>query len=497
MGVVLKQSFWTSAFSYLGVIIGYLNTLLILPAFFTPGQIGLYNQIQSAALLLVPLVTLGMGSSAIRFYPKLFKQKSSIPAFMGFLLLGAVIGILVSSVLLVLFSGPILSIYESKTPEIKEFYWVIIAILAGLSLSTVFESISKARLKIIVPNLSKDVLFRLLKMLFLIMFGYNLISFKTSINSLVVSVFIMLLTIIIYTFSLGGLKFSFKFETLSSELKNEIKNYAFYAVLGSLGNVMVMNVDIQMVAAMMGNEATGIYATAFYIGVVIDMPRRAISQISAPIISQSFKENDMVKIGDIYKKLGLNQLIIGVLLFIGIIVNLDSIYQLIPNNERFLSGLSVVYFIGLSRLTDMGFSINGEIILMSKHYRFNVICVVLLAILTVILNIFFIPAYGITGAAIATSISILLFNLVKFLFVRIKLQISPFSWSQLMVLIVGLVITFLSTISPKFENPLLDILIRSTLVTIIYIGLLLLFRISDELQNIFSQLSDKYFKTKN
>ncbi len=497
MGIVLRQSFWASAFSYLGVIIGYVNTLVILPAYYTPNQIGLYNQIQSAALLLVPLVTLGMGSSAVKYYPKLFKQKSVIPPFLGFLLIGTLTGIVVFTSLFWILSGPIISIYQDKAPEFGQYYWVVLALVAGFSLSTYFESIAKAQLKIIFPNFCKDVLLRLSKMIFLLLFGFSIISFEFSIQSLAISVLILFAATGTYAVFLKNSRFSIRLKQLPLETRTEIQSYSFYAILGSLGNVMIMNVDIQMVSAMLGNNATGIYAMAFYIGVVIDLPRRAISQIIAPLISQAFKENDYNKVSKLYKQLGLNQLILGVFLAIGIIVNIDSIYQLIPNSEKFISGIQVVYFIGLSRLLDMTFSTNGEIILMSKYFRFNVISVVILAILTVILNIVFIPEFGIIGAAMATTLSILIFNIIKFIFVRIKLKMSPFSVGQLIVIVVGSCIVLVNFYTPKFHNVLLDILIRSTVVSILYIGLLLLLRVSDEMQNIFNQLINKYLKKNN
>ncbi|MCR9253053.1 MAG: polysaccharide biosynthesis C-terminal domain-containing protein [bacterium] len=497
MGVVLRQSFWTSAFSYIGVIVGYLNTLLILPAYYTPDQIGLYNQIQSAALLLVPLVSLGMGSSAVRFYPKIFSEKKIVPPFLGSLLIGTLIGIVVFSIILFLLSGPIISIYQEKAPEFQQYFWVVLALLAGFTLSNFFELVSKSQLKIVFPNFCRDVLLRLTKMGFLLLFGFNLISFEFSIYSLVISVVILAIATITYTLYLKDTKFSFQTNKLPRDIKSEIQNYSFYAILGSLGNVMIMNVDIQMVSAMMGNNATGIYSMAFYIGVVIDLPRRAISQIASPLLSQAFKENNYDKIANLYKKLGLNQLALGIFLSIGIVVNIDSIYQLIPNNEKFISGIQVVYFIGLSRLIDMAFSTNGEIIQMSKYYRFNVVSVVILAVLTVVLNIILIPIYGITGAALATSMSILIFNIAKFIFVKFKLGLSPFSVGQLTIIALGTAIVLLNTLTAKFDNPILDILIRSTVVTILYIGLLLLLRVSDEMQNIFNQLINKYLKKKN
>ena len=55
MGVFLKQSFWTSVIIYLGVIIGFINSLILFPKYLSTEEIGLLRQIISAATLLLPL----------------------------------------------------------------------------------------------------------------------------------------------------------------------------------------------------------------------------------------------------------------------------------------------------------------------------------------------------------------------------------------------------------------------------------------------------------
>ena len=46
-----------------------------------------------------------------------------------------------------------------------------------------------------------------------------------------------------------------------------------------------------MVTGMLGLTETAIYTTAFYIAVLIELPKRAIAQIGMPVISRAFKEN--------------------------------------------------------------------------------------------------------------------------------------------------------------------------------------------------------------
>ena len=96
----------------------------------------------------------------------------------------------------------------------------------------------------------------------------------------------------------------------------------------------------------------------------------------------------------------------------------------------------VVLFISLAQLFNMLTGVNGKIIINSKYYKFDLYFNFFLLLITLLTNFIFIPTSspltgigisGINGAAFATSLSVLLFNIVKLIFIYIKLGIHPFS----------------------------------------------------------------------
>ena len=242
--------------------------------------------------------------------------------------------------------------------------------------------------------------------------------------------------------------------------------------------MLVLNVDVLMVTSILGLTETGIYTTAFYIGMIIEIPRRAISQISTPYISENLKSNNYSKIEKNYRDVSLHQSMIGVIFLVLILINLDNIYNIIPNTEKFISGKNVVYIIGISKLIIMSFSYNSELISLSKYYRFTVITILSLALLTIILNVLLIPLYGMEGAAIASLISITIFNIIKFLYIKLKMKISPFSIDTFKIILIGIFIYYFSSFIPQFENIYLDIILKSIITISFYISILYSLRIS-------------------
>jgi O-antigen/teichoic acid export membrane protein len=88
MGIVIRKSLITSLFSYLGVLIGYLNILYFFPKFLTPSQIGLYRLILDSAILLAPFAQSGVMQGVIKFFP-VYQQKENQRDFSTFSIFSA------------------------------------------------------------------------------------------------------------------------------------------------------------------------------------------------------------------------------------------------------------------------------------------------------------------------------------------------------------------------------------------------------------------------
>lgn len=93
----------------------------------------------------------------------------------------------------------------------------------------------------------------------------------------------------------------------------------------------------------------------------------------------------------------------------------------------------------------MAFSVNSEILVFSQYYRFNLVLTIAMSILIIAVNYWLIPIYGIEGAAIGSASVMLAFNLVKYGYLKIKLNLEPFSYETLKILFVGVTIFALKT----------------------------------------------------
>ena len=137
--------------------------------------------------------------------------------------------------------------------------------------------------------------------------------------------------------------------------------------------------------------------------------------------------------------------------------------MLLPTHENLMGSIPVILILGFNVLINMGTGFNGEIITYSKYYNFNLIAIGLLIVLNVSLNLLFINVfkYGIEGVAVASLISMLLFNFSKLLFIYNKFKIVPFDNSYLKLVLVFVFVLFISYNLPILKNHLFNLIYKT------------------------------------
>jgi O-antigen/teichoic acid export membrane protein len=251
------------------------------------------------------------------------------------------------------------------------------------------------------------------------------------------------------------------------------------------GLILLGKIDSLMVTALLGFGANAIYTTAFYMATVIEIPKRALSQITMPLISRAFEKNELGEVAALYRKTSINQFIIGSFILIGVWINLDSLFLLMPNGAKYEAGKWVVVIVGIGKLVDMLFGPSSEIIVLSKYYKFNIILILLLAAIVIISNNLLIPRYGIEGAALGSAFALITFNVAKYIFIYVKYKIQPFEITTLKVLIIAALTLAANQFTFPVGSTIIDIILRSILTTVLFGGLVILAKVSPEANELY------------
>ena len=480
MGIVIRQSIITTIISYCGVAIGYVNLLYFYPKFLSPEEVGLFRTIQDAAILLSPFAQFGLASGIFRYYPQFVKDQKTSGSFITLMLLLSVVGFGIFFLVFTLFETSILTYFEDNAKEIIHYAGVVVWLTLILLITSLLEAYSRSLLKTIVPNLLREVVTRLLLSVFVLGYFLGYLDFQQFIIATTIGYLLCLITLVLYLAKNGDLKLGLGFSQASKSKLPELLKYCVLSFAGTAGLIIIGKVDSIMVTGLLGLAANAVYTTAFYMATVIEVPKRALSQVAMPLIARAFEKKDLNDIQTIYQKTAINQFIIGALMLIGVWANLDSIFQLMPKNDVYETGKYVVLIVGFGKLIDMIFGPSSEIIVLSKYYGFNIILIILLAGSIVFINNLLIPAYGINGAAIGAALALIFFNLIKFIFIWITLKMQPFSKGTIKVLLITVAVIGMNFFLPKVDNVLFDIAYRSAIITIVFGSLVLLSKASPD-----------------
>ena len=485
MGIVQKQGISIAFVSFVGVVIGALNTMFVFPNVLGAERHGLVMLILSLATVTAQFAHLGVPNIIIRFFPYLKDVKKYIYRL-------AIQIPIMSMVLLVifafLFGGYILEGYSNKNELFNHHQMLLLPLVASLVFFEVLLSISRSELKTVFPAVLREFVLRLFTLLLLAAHFINWIDFDQFILYWIALYGLNVLLLCLYMLSFNYLKLQFGFPLFpDNSIAKKMFHYGGITLLTSSAAILVNRIDVLMLGHYLKIENVAFYTVAFFMASLIQIPARSILQIVKPLLAKAWSEGDVNEIANLYRKTSINQMIIGLLLFIGIWMSLDDVLTFVPMKYQ---GIQMVFFyVGLAKLIDVSAGVNGAIIATSEKYRFDLYINLVLIIVTIISNVIFIPKYGIEGAAMATALALFIHNMVKTLILYSLYQIQPFQISNFKLLAIGFATFFLVQFIPFdfVEWTFLRILLRSLLITGLFTTAVIGFSISEDVNELYKK----------
>ena len=484
MGIVLNQSLKNTIITYIGFAIGGINTIYLYPVFLGATYYALSNYILSSANVIMPIFAIGMQNTLVKFYSQ-YETNEERSRFLSFTVLFPFLVIIPMLLIGFYFFDDILIFLSKKNIIVKKFIWLIPFIGLCMAYFEIFYAWLRVHMHSVFGNFIKEVGLRSASLFLLVGVYYNWITVEGFVYATAVVYLLALLITMFYAFRIEKPVFQF---TIPKNTK-DVLVYTFYIILsGSVANLL-LDGDKMILNQYMNIENIAYYSVATYIALVISVPSRSMHQIVYPITAKLMHENKHDEMDILYKKTSINLQVVGGFVMLGIFVNINKLYELVP--PEYAGGILVVFMIGLSKYFDLILGNNNAIIFNTKYYRTVLFLGVLLVILTIGLNMIFIPIYGIIGSAFATLLSITLYSLAKLLFVVKKLDLYPFTKQTLYSIALTLVL-FLAFYFWDFPfHPMISIGLKSILVTIAYVYFNYKFAISIEINQVMDKLLKK------
>ncbi len=461
MSVVARQGFKYSLIGYFGFLLGTFSAIFVFP--YDMEFYGKLRYIIPTAEMLLPIVVFGLSFSNVKFFHQTRKDGKN-QNFLSLSLVGVTFNF---SVFLLVFFLFFWMFPQFKNLELWKMKRMILPLIFILALSSVFNKYITNFKRIVVPNIFENLLPKLANLGAFCLFFFLGVTEKGSYAFFLGMFIFSFLGYIFYANKLEKINPDFSTDYIKKDnLWKEVLNYSFFGFLGNIGNYIAFRVDNFMIGEFLNFEENGVYSIILSILSFILIPQMGLFNISAPIINKSIAESDFEELDRFHKKTSLSLFFLGAVLFSCILVGFPYLTNFIKNGEQLRQAEPVVWILGSAMIFDLATGFNGHIISLSKHYRFNIVVMLFLAITTILLNYLFLTKteLGIIGIAMATAISLTLFNVIKITFNYTKFKVSPLSIEMVYATIIGTLGITVAIILPDFNNNFLNLVYKPALV---------------------------------
>ncbi|MDX6747852.1 oligosaccharide flippase family protein [Polaribacter sp. PL03] len=495
MGIVLKQSLKNTFFIYLGFAFGGVNTLFLYTRFLEDEYYGLVTFLLSTSNLLMPLIALGIHHTIVKFFSSYFTKLEKDRFLSSVLFLPLLIAIPIAY-FGNLFYEQIGNYLSEENPIIKNYTFVIYLIAVACAYFEIFYSWAKVHFQTVFGNILKELWNRVVVMILLFAVYLEFITKVEFIYYLTGAYFLRMFIMMFYALKIYIPKFTFS----KPDNFKEVLRFSGYIILAGSAGAIILDIDKFMIPGKETLAIAAYYSVAVFIGSFIEAPSRAMLNILQPLTSKTLNEDNHKEVASLYKKSSINLLLISGLFFVLINTNVHQLFNLLP--KEYAGGALVVLMISFLKLYNGFLGNNGAIINNSKFYRITLPIGIMMAVSVYLLNKLFYYQFemGTDGLALSTLIVIFCANTFKLYFVKKKFSITPFTDKTVkMIAIIGVLYLAFNFWDFPIKNvyildlpihPILNIILKSILIAVVYILLILKLNISTELDN----LLKKYYK---
>ena len=497
MGIVVRQSIKGSIMNYLGVLVGFITTFFIVTKYLTTEEVGLTRVLVDASILLSGLAQLGTSTSAMRYYPYFKDEKERDHGFFGWSVIIPFIGFIIFSILFFVFKQPIVNYFSKNSELFVDYIYFVIPMAFFMTYLLVFETNSNLLMRIVVPKFIREVGIRLMTLVVYLLYAFDVINLDGMVVSLCLTYGIATVLNIIYLFSLKKISFKIQPAFVSKWLRKDFILYTLFLIATSLAGNLIPVLNTFFVSGKLGLAVAGINTIAVYIASMVEIPYRSLAAISRPQISQGMKDNNMLEVNNMTKNVSLHQFLASTFIFFLIWINIDLIYNVIPNGNVYDEAKLVVLILSIVKIINTSLNVGATILSYSKYYYYSLLFTVILTITAIYMNIKLIPLWGMEGAALASLISYIVYYTFLLTFVNWKIKVSPLSMKELYTLVIILSLFaidwllqtyvseyFISIFNVELIGIILDSVVRTSLLSIIGVVIIYKSKISKQVNDI-------------
>lgn len=392
-----------------------LNTIILIPILTKSigvSDYGVWIQVMTTFFLITNIVNLGFPFTMLRFLSAEHDRKIIQESFYSMLSLILIFGLIVSVIIFIF----------SKEISIVLFDGNVTVVLLT-ALAVIFGSLNSFLIDFFVTfsHMKKYSIFLLfqtyLSLILITFFALFWHSLSMIVLGFVISQIIVFLVMLLVIINEIGFKFP-NFIYIKEHL-----HFSLPTIPSNLSSWIVESSDRYVIGIVMGSTFVGYYSPGYTLGMVILLISAPLSVI-LPSILPKYYENGQIE--EVIKFINYSLkyfLLVAIPMVFGLFLLSKPIMLILTTPEIAANGYLVTPFVALSAVFFGTYKIFANLIILEKKTKIIGIIWIIAALIS-LLNIIFVPYYGILAAAAVTLISYLFAFIVTLHYVLKSFEID-------------------------------------------------------------------------
>ncbi|AIC96097.1 flippase [Shouchella lehensis] len=282
--------------------------------------------------------------------------------------------------------------------------------------SELLKSMGKPKVALAIQSPALHLIF----LLTLILFSQNISPYRVVLLYVIATFVVLIISIIV-------VKKNLPLDYNKVEPENDYRSFMRTALpllwVNAL-NVLISTTDIFMLGFWTSTDDVGVYSAVMRVVLFSSMILVSINSIVAPKFATLWDKKEYKKLEKFSSDVTIGMtglsfiILLPFLLFPTVIMSFFG--------ESFATGDKPLMIMAIGQFFVLATGPVGYLLMMSGHEKFYRNNVIISAVLNVLLNLTLIPFLGINGAALSTSISLIVKNILAVLYVRKKISIKLF-----------------------------------------------------------------------
>jgi O-antigen/teichoic acid export membrane protein len=258
--------------------------------------------------------------------------------------------------------------------------------------------------------------------------------------------------------------------------------YSAFTFGSGLASIAVGNIDQVMVGAMLshGLDYVAYYAVAMFLASLIMVPTRALVLPMLPILANAWRKRDHDHIEMIYHRTASIQLVSSGFLFLCLLICIDPLFSFLKP-EYGIIGKPVLIVLGITNVLNLSTGLSGGIVSTSRSFWFDAVSGAMLLALNVLFDYLFILWWGVVGAAWSSLASVIIVVGWRLVFLRRRFDLWPYDGKSAIAFVLIAAFAIGAWSLPHAGPPIIDMIWRCALLSVLYWPLVHVLRIAPEL----------------